>query len=412
MKRSILFISALDFKDRSIQVIRKTPEAYVRAGWKVCSIVARDTAERGNYFYESEINPPGIEVERFSWPLACFRNLARGRWALYVFTRLAGMIVVLQLAMRAARRFRSEPYDIIYGYEFHGVLAARLMRLFGVGVNAGLVTRFQGTWLMEVLEKKQWLRLCANIDQVVAIRTKSDLTIVTDDGTRGDQAFQRLGSPALRNFRFWVNGTDTPSGIQGRDITRASLGIADTTTMLISVSRLEGWKRIDRGIALTEHLHRSGANVTYAVVGEGSEGARLKMVAAEAGVSEQVKFFGGVPQGEVFNYLNAADFFVSMYDLSNVGNPLLEAIRLRKIVVTLNNGDTGRWIQHGQNGLIYDVTADLIQSASRDIMRAIQDSAWRETLTQGVDALAKDRLWTWEERLNKEVADVEELIKS
>jgi glycosyltransferase involved in cell wall biosynthesis len=410
--RSILFISALDFKEKSIQVIRKTPEAYVQAGWDVRYIVARDTTNRGNYFYENEINLPGMDVERVNWPLQRLRDVAQGRWLLYAITRLAGLLVVLQLAMRAARSFRSEPADVIYGYEMHGVLAARLMRFLGVGRKAKFVTRFQGTWLMDILEKKQWMRFCANIDQIIALRSECDLAIMTDDGTRGDQALRRLGSPALPKLCFWVNGTDTPSTILDKWAIRAALDIPACMTMLVSVSRLEKWKRIDRGIELAARLHHSGAKVAYVVVGEGTEGMQLRKAASDAGVADQIKFVGGVPQQEVFNYLNAADFFVSMYDLSNVGNPLLEAIRLRKIIVTLNNGDTGRWIQHGANGLIYDVTADLIPNASNDILRAVEDKAWRKNLLEGVDTLARERLWTWKERLEEEVSHVEQLIHS
>jgi len=407
--KKILFISALDFKEKSIQVIRKTPEAYAQAGWCVRTIVARDTTRRGNYFYEDEINPPGVIVERFSWPLARLRNLARGRWLSYAINRLAGTIVIFQLAFRAARSVYHEPADIIYGYEIHGVLAARIMRLFRVGRGLPFVTRFQGTWLMEVFEKKQWIRLCANIDQIIALRSKCDLAIMTDDGTRGDQVLKRLRSPATKNLRFWVNGTDLPPDGLSKSAVRSDLGIPATSVMLISVSRLEGWKRIDRGIALTAQLRSLGVKAVYVVVGEGAEAERLRNMASEAGVAQYVKFLGGVPQSEVFSYMNAADFFISMYDLSNVGNPLLEAIRLGKIVVTLNNGDTARWIKHGENGLIYDISSETIQCASIDIKRAVDDGAWRDTLTKGVNALAARKLWTWSDRLSEEVADVEKL---
>jgi len=49
--KTILFLSALDFKEKSIQVIRKTPEAYLKYGWKVFYVVARDNSKYGNYFY-------------------------------------------------------------------------------------------------------------------------------------------------------------------------------------------------------------------------------------------------------------------------------------------------------------------------------------------------------------------------
>ena len=44
---------------------------------------------------------------------------------------------------RALLRTRDAPYDVIYAYEVHGVLAARLLRRRGFRLP--LVTRFQGT---------------------------------------------------------------------------------------------------------------------------------------------------------------------------------------------------------------------------------------------------------------------------
>ncbi len=63
-KMRILFLSGLDLKQKSIQVIHKTPEAYARRGCYVKYIVSRDTSIRGDYYYEDVINPPGIEVVR------------------------------------------------------------------------------------------------------------------------------------------------------------------------------------------------------------------------------------------------------------------------------------------------------------------------------------------------------------
>ena len=63
--KKILFLSALDFKEKSIQVIRKTPEAYAAAGGDVDYIVARDDVKNGNYSYEEVINPQNINVKLF-----------------------------------------------------------------------------------------------------------------------------------------------------------------------------------------------------------------------------------------------------------------------------------------------------------------------------------------------------------
>jgi glycosyltransferase involved in cell wall biosynthesis len=406
----IVFLSAIDFKDRSIQVIRKTPEAYANNGWNVRYIVARDNSVTGNYYYESVINPAGIRIDRFEWPLSGLRDGARGnRWLAYFWTRLSALLVIFQLAWHAARALRREPADVIYGYEVHGVLAARLVRLFGVGRQAKFVTRFQGTWLTEIMEQKQSSRYIANFDHVLALRAHSDLIIMTDDGTRGDVALQRL-NPAASAVRFWLNGTDLPTGVATREAFRTQLGIADNVTVLLSVSRLEGWKRVDRGIAIAAALQKLRTDFVYIVVGEGGEADTLRRLAESVGLGARVQFVGAIPQGQVFNYMNAADIFLSMYDLSNVGNPLLEAIRMQKLVVTLSNGDTGRWIDHFASGLIYDPTGFAPDVVAADIHRVISDGEARRKIQDGVSALSQTRLWTWAERMQAEVEEVGRLV--
>jgi len=113
----------------------------------------------------------------------------------------------------------------------------------------------------------------------------------------------------------------------------------------------------------------------------------------------------------VSNYLAAADVFFSFYDLSNVGNPLLEAIRSEKIIMTLKNGDTPKWISHKVNGFIYDPNSDFIDQVSDDLNGMITDSELIAQLKEGVKNLSKEKLWTWPERLNAEVNAVEDLLR-
>lgn len=90
------------------------------------------------------------------------------------------------------------------------------------------------------------------------------------------------------------------------------------------------------------------------IVGNGSERERLQGIARELGVEQHVRFEGAVPHGEIIQYLAAADIFLSFYDWSNVGNPLLEAMMAGKCIVTLNNGDTGQFVKNEENGILLE----------------------------------------------------------
>jgi hypothetical protein len=105
-----------------------------------------------------------------------------------------------------------------------------------------------------------------------------------------------------------------------------------------------------------------------------------------------------------------------MYTSTNVGNPLLEAIRHNKIIVTLNNGDTGDWIKHRVSGLIYDVDDDKdlstedYEKIARDVVEVFASAELFNSLKLGVGDVEKARLWTWEERFDAELDRVEQLL--
>ena len=147
--KKILFLSALDFKEKSIQVIHKTPGAYANAGWQVDYIVARDNAPDGNYFYEDEINPDGLKIHRFYWPFGDLRARL-GRYPRLLVSKATSMWVILKLASKAQKLLKKNNYDVVYGYELQGVLALNLIKLF-LPKGTRVVSRFQGTFLNEML---------------------------------------------------------------------------------------------------------------------------------------------------------------------------------------------------------------------------------------------------------------------
>lgn len=119
--------------------------------------------------------------------------------------------------------------------------------------------------------------------------------------------------------------------------------------VLLTVSRLVSWKCVDRSIIALPELVNNFSNIQLIVVGDGPERKKFEQLSDKFGVIEYVCFEGAVPHDKVPKYLAAADIFLSFYDWSNVGNPLLEAMKAGKCIITLNNDNTGRFIQNGYN---------------------------------------------------------------
>lgn len=408
--KSILFLSALDFKEKSIQVIRKTPEAFAANDWIVHYIVSRDSSKYGTYFYEQVINPDNINVYRFKMPLTGLRNILPNNILQVAATKLAIYLTTLKLAYKAAWKLKTNEYDVIYGYELHGVLAIRILKLFGLIRKPRTVSRFQGTWITKYLKNRQYLKLLLNWDAICAMRFKSDLCIMTNDGTQGDLYFERRQH--IQNFHFWINGVDNQIVSESAYREIKNKHKKGNNFLFVSVCRLETWKRVDRIIKTISQLvnNLEFTNFKYLVIGDGPEKQNLIDLAEKEKISSFIEFLGAVSQDEVKLYLSAADIFFSTNDLSNVGNPLLEAIRANKIIFTLNNGDTAEWIKHKNNGFIYEINDKLYMNMAIDVINVLNDSVLRETIIMNIKVTEQDKLWNWKERFEAELAEVDKLL--
>lgn len=417
--KRILFLSADDFKNKSIQVIKKTPEAYIANGWDVHYIVVRDSSNKGNYYYEEVINIDGLHIQRTEIPGTCLLNWLNNKYLVALLIRVRRYLGILSLIIQGIGYVKRYDFDIIYGYEQPGAVAAKVIKSLGFLKKSKIILRFQGVvFVKEWLKNKVWYRRITNFDTFYALKGPSDLCIMTNDGSCGDQVLSAINSKH-KQIAFWPNGVDNFIINSLKVDALKSVYNPDNTFLFISVSRLDDHKRVDRCINFINILVKTLPKIKfkYLIIGEGAKRGEFENMVENFGLKDIVKFIGAVNQHEVPYYLSIADIFISMYESSNVGNPLLEAIRLNKIILTLNNGDTGSWIKHMETGLIYDVDdlKDLIHSdykkMSDDVVMLLQNQALYKNIQDKLGQFEKDKLWTWEDRFIAEINKVNLLIK-
>lgn len=297
--------------------------------------------------------------------------------------------------------------NLIYAYEIHGVLAAKLL---GKCLGLPVVTRFQGTVMKPLMETRLW-RLHF-WEHWLALRTRADLVIMANDGTQGDEVLHALGVPQ-DTVRFWVNGVDVqPEKPSKNEIgaIRKKLKITPDFQILVTVSRLVSWKRLDRIITAMSAIVSKRPKVRLLIVGDGDGRAAYEKIAQELKMEEYVMFTGAIPHKDVTKYMSLADIFVSLYDLSNVGNPLLEAMTLGKCIVTLNNGGTSSIIKHDINGVL--LNPEELDRLPDVIITLLDDETRRNRLGEAAQINARNSFWTWHDRMKREIAEVESLSKN
>jgi colanic acid/amylovoran biosynthesis glycosyltransferase len=115
---------------------------------------------------------------------------------------------------------------------------------------------------------------------------------------------EALGCPATKLVRI-------PIGIRIERFTWAARRApAGRPLQLLSVARLVEQKGLERGIRAVADLARSGLALRYVIVGDGPLRAKLRTVAAECGIADQVEFAGAQTREQLLAHYAQSDLFL------------------------------------------------------------------------------------------------------
>lgn len=292
--------------------------------------------------------------------------------------------------------------SLLYGYEIEFIPA---LWAISKSRKTPLVSRFQGTILYPHLSQEMWRFIY--FPHYVSLKINSDLTIMTDDGTKGKEVLEIIRHKPT-NILFIKNGIDFAPLNEGNvSVHIRSLFPNAFEFNFITVSRLQKWKRVDRSIRVFHEFSKSFPSSRLIVVGEGDELTRLKELVDNLKLSDFVCFVGGINRDEVKYLLKCSEIFLSHYELSNVGNPLWEAFNEKCLIVTIANGDTGLIVKDGINGILTEVD-NYLENAGK-LIEAIKSNKQVEIANQG-NMMLRKHVVSWDERMAIEFHHIEKLI--
>lgn len=402
MKR-IIFVTGLTLwsmgKDCGGPAFTQTVNKYLQENWDV--YIISDVYE--NIDYDKIPNSHNITVKK-----SPFKNWTQKRKIGLLFRYLDHFIANRKFEKEIRKRIVPGE-TILYAYEIFGVKACEKVSR---KTNIPLVTRFQGTVLSQY--KDTITNRIRRFPHFQALSTKADLVIMTDDGTDGLNILNNLNKD--NNILFLRNGLE----LMEKNITefkknfnrnafRKQFNVGEDDFLFLTVSRLVEWKHVERAIKAFSNVHKEKRKTKMIVVGDGEEKNNLQEMALELGVKDCVYFVGAVEHREVYKYMISCDAFLSLYDLSNVGNPLLEAMTLGTCIVTLDVGDTRKLIYNDINGIL--ITYDEIDKLGDILSDLIDCKAKRDLLKKNAEKYAHDNFMTWEQRMEIEYEKVNELLK-
>lgn len=372
----------------------KTVELYVNKGWEVYCILLDGKNDDSLLDKEHLYSLNSNNIINFLVLCKKIRFINR------IFNLLLFFIYNFYALIITKKILNANINAVIYAYEVHTVSIAKYISKI---YNMPLVTRFQGTILYNKVNSL--FNRFIYFPHFEALATEADITIMTNDGTFGDITLKRLGNKS-KKVLFYVNGVDAcfDESINVRN----ENNIKEDDILLVTVSRLVKWKRVDRAINIVKELKQRGLNIKLIIVGTGDQETELKTIVKKYNVNNEIIFTGALKHDAACSYINASDFFLSFYDLSNVGNPLLEALKLGKFVVTLNNGGTSDFIKDKYNGLIFDeFNSKLISDLIIDYWN---DKYKYNSIVENSKIFSSKKLYSWIKRMDLEYDEINKLV--
>jgi glycosyltransferase involved in cell wall biosynthesis len=238
-----------------------------------------------------------------------------------------------------------------------------------------------------------------------------DLVIMTNDGTRGDEFMLNLGCPPNK-LRFWKNGVHFPDipldKKESKEVIVNQWNIDNKHSILLTVSRLASWKKVDRSIRALHVVLQTNSDVTLLIVGDGEERANLMLLAKDLGIERNVVFTGAIKHADLGVYYAGANIFLSFYDYSNAGNPLFEAMMNSCCIVSINSPAMKDFISNNSAVLLPKFDLSIL---GNELVNLLDNQSKQIQLGEAANAEVNSKFKNWDDRIQLEIMEIMKLIQ-
>jgi glycosyltransferase involved in cell wall biosynthesis len=286
--------------------------------------------------------------------------------------------------------------DIVYSVGYYGTFTAA--KIFKKR-KTFIVNRYYGVaWNEKNNTFKEKIRFFLKNK---CFKKNGDFTVMTNDGTKGKLFLNKMGINS-RDILFLKNGIEMKYEIKQNFKANyfKENKLEKDTFIFLTVSRLAEWKKVDRAILLMSKLKNTYNNIHLLIVGTGEEKENLQNLSESLGVKENVNFVGSITHEELPNYYNSADSFLSLYNYSNAGNPLFEAMLHEKKIITIGNGDTKAFINSDGALLLEEYNEDELLKKATYLISNPEEC---QIMANNAHNQLKESFLSWEDRVGLEI---------
>ncbi len=175
-----------------------------------------------------------------------------------------------------------------------------------------------------------------------------------------------------------------PSGVEVERFTkqkegylRRKVGLKKTDKILLSVCRLGKEKSVDFLIKTFKDVYAVDQSAYLVIVGDGGEKLKLMELAEKLGISDRVKFTGGIPNIRIPEVYADADVFLFASTTETQGMVILEAMASKLPVVAVVDKAFKDIVIDNYNGYLVKKNTKIF---AKQIVTILHDNSLRHTL--------------------------------
>jgi len=270
------------------------------------------------------------------------------------FAKLSYLFNLFRLSFSADIIYATDTYSVGY----FAYLLKKLWRkpyIIRFAGDSAWETAFGNGWTTDYIVEFQKKTYSPKIEKMKARRAKilrsADKVIAVSNFM--SEVAQAMGTDKSK-IKVIYNSVDFENIKPiSRDELEKKFGLAHEDKLIMTACRLTAWKGVDGLIKAIKGL-RKVIPVKLMVLGGGPEEGKLKGLAKELGVGQDVIFAGIINQDEVIGYLQNADVFILNTYYEGLSHTLLEAVKAKVPIIASNAGGNPEVIQSGANGILAD----------------------------------------------------------
>lgn len=262
--------------------------------------------------------------------------------------------------------------------------------------------RIYGTFLARKINDSKLSVFLKHPLEYLAFSLPGKALIVTNDGTKGNIVYNKIGSKKLP-FYFWLNGIEK-SNHNIMDISKVShkynFGFKPD---LCYIARIDEWKRQHLLIDILIEAKNNGNIYNTLIAGpiiNKNYFTRLKEKVKAAGLEKNIIIIPGLTKEESLSVIKNSILSVSFYDFSNLGNVLLESLSLGTNMLTENIEQSLDLID---KNVYYNVNPVNVKESAIVLENILTGKQLLKEKSIKAIEFSHNHLLTWEERANKEI---------